>query len=182
MATNAAVLAPNGVDEAEVRRFVGEEYAKVVAGVALITGDRATAEDMVQDAMVKAWQRRDQIQNLAAWVTVAASNGARSTQRRRTTEKTVVRQLEARVEQARLEPVAEQITMNEAILLLPERQRQLVVLYYYLGFPVAECAETFNIHEGTVKTSLHRARAALGTLLGDPDTTDEAAEGDDNGR
>ena len=68
---------------AQLRAFIDTEYRQVVGAVSLITGDRWVAEDAVQDALVTAWRKRDQqIERLGAWITVVATNAARSTRRR----------------------------------------------------------------------------------------------------
>jgi RNA polymerase sigma-70 factor, ECF subfamily len=58
---------------------------------------------------------------------------------------------------------------------LPRRQREVVVLHYFLDLAVDDIAAQLNVTSGTVKTSLHRARAALATVLGD--TNDEVLDG-----
>ena len=60
------------------------------------------------------------------------------------------------------------IDVSRALADLPQRQREVTVLRYYLGLNVAEIAEALELHEGTVKTSLFRARAALAAALGEP--------------
>jgi RNA polymerase sigma factor (sigma-70 family) len=60
------------------------------------------------------------------------------------------------------------IDVTRALADLPQRQREVTVLRYYLGLNVAEIADTLELHEGTVKTSLFRARAALAAALGEP--------------
>ena len=73
------------VDDDRIRDFVDGEYAKVVATVALVCGSVATAEDSVQEALARAWERLDRgdaIDRLAAWVTTVALNLARSQMRR----------------------------------------------------------------------------------------------------
>ena len=72
----------------EIESFIEHDYRRVVGSVALVTGDRAHAEDAVQDALVNAWRRRDEpIERLAGWVTVVASNTARSRHRRHRAER-----------------------------------------------------------------------------------------------
>jgi RNA polymerase sigma factor (sigma-70 family) len=55
--------------------------------------------------------------------------------------------------------------MELALARLSHRQRQAVVLHYYLGYEVAEVADLLGIAEGTAKSTLHRARDALGRTL-----------------
>ncbi len=56
---------------------------------------------------------------------------------------------------------------------LPRGQREATVLRYYLDLDVAEVAMALRVGEGTAKTTLHRARRALATALGE-ETLEEA--------
>ena len=140
--------------------------------MALITGSRAAAEDVVQEALARAWERSgrgEQIESLPAWVTRVAMNLSKSKLRR-------IR-VEARHREAVVPvPVADggaassdsRIDVARALANLPRRQRQVTVLRYYLGMNVAEIAGALELNEGTVKTSLFRARQALASALGEP--------------
>jgi DNA-directed RNA polymerase specialized sigma24 family protein len=71
-------------------------------------------------------------------------------------------------------PGAEQaVDVQRALMALPRRQREATVLRYYLDLDVAEVAHALRINEGTAKTTLHRARRALASALGE-DTLEEA--------
>jgi RNA polymerase sigma-70 factor (ECF subfamily) len=153
------------VDEDEIRHFVDTEYPRVVAAVAMATGDGAGAEDAVQEAMVKAWQRREEIDRLAAWIVVVATNTARSRLRSRAAERRAAKRLEARLHTTTQDAQDPTPAVREVVELLPLRQRQAVILHYYLDQSVQDCAAAMGISEGTVKTSLHRARAALEVAL-----------------
>jgi RNA polymerase sigma factor (sigma-70 family) len=71
------------------------------------------------------------------------------------------------------------LDVARALERLPRRQREAVVLRYYLRFDTKEVAEAMGVHDGTVKSNLARARATLARLL-DPDTNDRT-EVDDRG-
>lgn len=149
--------------------FVSGEYPKVVASVALITGDHDGAEDSVQEALASLWQRDDGFkpENIAAWVTVVAANGSRSKLRRHG--------IEARaVDRMRTDPVVTSdptSSIGDAQLVanaldgLPDRQRQIAVLFYLGDHSVRDIAEVLEVSEGTVKTQLSRARTTLRTSL-----------------
>lgn len=139
--------------------------------MALITGSRAAAEDAVQEALARAWERSErgeQIESLPAWVTRVAMNLSKSKLRR------------MRVEAKHRDGVAmtsiangvaasdSRIDIKRALADLPHRQREVTVLRYYLGWNVTEIARTLELNEGTVKTSLFRARKALAAALGEP--------------
>ena len=56
------------------------------------------------------------------------------------------------------------VDIERAVAALPRRQREVVVLRYLLDLNTAETATTLRINEGTVKSELSRARAALATI------------------
>jgi RNA polymerase sigma-70 factor (ECF subfamily) len=147
------------MDPRDVERFIAEDYARVVRAVTLITGSRWDAEDAVQDALAKAWNRRDLIVSLPAWITVVSSNGARSGFRRRRVAERVTQQSLQR--EPDVQDTELRMDVERALSSLSVRQRQVVVLHYVLGLRVGEMAPVLGIAEGTVKTLLHRARAAL---------------------
>jgi RNA polymerase sigma factor (sigma-70 family) len=167
------------VDDDPIRTFVEGEYRQVVATVALVCGSVATAEDSVQEALARAWERLergDGIDRLAAWVTTVSLNLARSQMRRWRCER------RARVKLGALPPEnhdapaasAEAHAVREALRALPRRQREVTVLRYYLGLDVREIAAELAIAEGTVKAMLFRARQSLAAVL--VDTADEPGE------
>ncbi len=148
--------------EGRVRAFVDAEYGRVVAAVALATRDRDQAEDAVQDALVKLMRDGHEPDNVAAWVTVVAINNARTRHRRADAERRAVSRL---VWPEPDEPSADRATIAEAVRALPERQREIATMYYYLDTSVADIAVALNVTDGTVKTQLSRARAALAKTL-----------------
>lgn len=136
-------------------------------------GSRAAAEDAVQEALARAWERSlrgEEIRELGAWVRTVAINLSRSATRRRLAERRAGERLRAgRLGGLAPEPSAERIDVLDAIAGLPRRQREATVLRYYLGLDVAEIAEALGVHEGTTKTTLYRARLALAARLGERD-------------
>ena len=73
------------MDEVELREFLRERYPRLVGAVALVIGDAAAAEDAVQEAIVRAWERTErgeQIVALDRWVAAVAMNLSRSRLRR----------------------------------------------------------------------------------------------------
>jgi len=159
------------LDEVTIREFLATTYPRLVAGVALITGTRATAEDAVQEALARAWERSErgeQIESLPAWVTRVAMNLSKSKLRRMRVEakhRDVV--ISTSVADSDTESDS-RIDIRRALADLPHRQREVTVLRYYLGLNVLEIAQTLELNEGTVKTSLFRARKALAAALGEP--------------
>jgi RNA polymerase sigma factor (sigma-70 family) len=141
-----------------------------VAAVTFVAGDRDAAEDAVQEALVRAWERpagAERIDSLTAWVTRVSLNLSKSRLRRMRAEARARERLGPR---ERSEAAHESRTDVEwALLKLPRRQREVTVLRYYLGMDVREIAHTIGVSEGTVKTQLFRARRALAQLLDEDD-------------
>lgn len=152
-----------------VREFVASEYGRVVGAVTMAVGSRDLAEDAVQDALVKVLRDRHRPDRMGAWVTVVAINEARQVIRRRGAE---ARAVNRAVAVPRTDPFHEvEIggSLREALSGLPERQRDAVLLHYFLDYSVAEAAAALGVDVGTIKTHLHRARAALSDVIGEED-------------
>ena len=166
------------VDEVAIREFLHTSYPRLVAAVALTSGSRPAAEDAVQEALLRAWERfekGDEIDSLERWVTTVALNLARSGLRRIRSERRARARLDAStVGQA---PTADRIDVDRALAALPRRQREVAVLRYYLQLSTREVASALELDEGTVKSTLFRARAALAHALG----IDENEEANDRG-
>jgi RNA polymerase sigma-70 factor (ECF subfamily) len=154
------------VDEVALREFLHTSYPRLVAAVALACGSRPAAEDAVQEALLRAWEQSEkgqEIQSLEAWVTTVAMNLSRSGLRRMRSE----RRARSRLHTPGLEePSADRVDVERALSSLPRRQREAVVLRYYLQLDTREVASTLGVEEGTVKSTLFRARAALALALG----------------
>ena len=159
--------------EADIREFLVTGYPRLVAGLALMAGSRAAAEDAVQEAVARAWersQRGESIESLPAWVTRVAVNVSHSRWRRTRVEQRGRDRVVDRATPADPDDRPEdRIDVRRALAALPRRQREATVLRYYLGLDVAEVAAALGVTEGTAKTTLFRARQALAAALGDHD-------------
>jgi len=154
------------VDEIALREFLHTAYPRLVAAVALVCGSRPAAEDAVQEALLRAWERSEkgeEIESLNAWVTTVSLNLARSGLRRLRTERRARGRLQA---SAVGETGGDRVDVERALLALPRRQREAVVLRYYVQLDTREVGRALGINEGTVKSTLSRARAALADRLG----------------
>lgn len=156
-----------GLDELEIRSFLEREYPRLVNAVALACGSYPLAEDSVQEALVAAWIRSDRGERLespAAWVATVALNRSRSAWRRALAERRATSRL---VQTARIEPPPndDHVEVSRALAALPRREREVAVLRYLLGFDTRDTAAVLAIGEGTVKSSLSRARAHLTEAL-----------------
>jgi RNA polymerase sigma-70 factor (ECF subfamily) len=144
-----------------------------VNAVALASGSYPAAEDAVQEALVRAWmrsERGERVESLPAWVAAVALNQTRSGWRRALAERRARRRLPERPPSAVAATTEEHVDVARALEALPRRQREVAVLRYLLEMSTAEVAATLGITQGTVKSSLARARAHLVEALAVHDT------------
>lgn len=153
--------------QVDLDSFVAREYPKVVAAVGLITGNRQDAADAVQDAIVGylAKPPAREIANLAAWITVVASNRARDLQRSRAAESRAYAKVGTDDESYDAALAGLDVDVLRALEELPRQQKEVCVLHYLLDHSVEQIAEGLGVSTGTVKTQLHRARKALAARL-----------------
>jgi RNA polymerase sigma factor (sigma-70 family) len=150
----------------QLEHFATGEYRAVVAAVARLTGDHVGAADAVQDAVLALLENPPlrPVDNLAAWITVVATNRARDRQRRRLAEGRAL---------DRLSPIPAVVddyrSMDRdvvaAIESLPLRQRQICILHYVLDESIESIAARLAVSSGAVKTHLFRGRRALAARL-----------------
>jgi RNA polymerase sigma-70 factor (sigma-E family) len=139
----------------------------------VMLGDRPAAEDVVQEAfcgLYRRWYSLSDTGKALSYVRSSVINGCRSVLRRRP-------------RQAGLDPLTgeppgesaesaaligeEHRQVLTAIRRLPNRQREVLVLRFYLDLDEAEIARSMRISRGTVKSTTSRALAALGRILGE---------------
>jgi RNA polymerase sigma-70 factor, ECF subfamily len=149
--------------------FFRDEYPRLVPMLHALTGDRHGAEDLAQEALMKAqrdWRRISTYDRPGAWVRRVALNASANARRRRAREERALGRVGA------VGPPAEATTGEDealwrAVRGLPVQQRWAVVLHYVADRSLAEIAAVLECSEGTVKTHLSRARAALARRLGE---------------
>lgn len=152
------------------------DYPRLVSAIRLITGDADTARDAVNEACARACERLGRghdIDVLGAWVRVVALNVARGGLRRRASEHRALERLRSMATRDARDPftrAADTIDIHRLLAQLPRRQREVVVLYYFLDQSVANIAAELHASPGTVKATLHRARAALAAQINESTT------------
>jgi RNA polymerase sigma-70 factor (sigma-E family) len=137
----------------------------------VMLGDRAAAEDVVQEAfcgLYRHWDRLAGPEKALAYVRSSVLNGCRSALRRRSRGDIggVNQPLVTSAESAALAGEERRQVMR-LLRRLPDRQREVLVLRFYLDLPDAEIARQMGIRPGTVRSTTHRALAALGRALGE---------------
>jgi RNA polymerase sigma-70 factor (ECF subfamily) len=154
----------------EFEDFYAAAYGRLVAQLALVTGDRSDAEDVVQEAMLRAMQRWSRIRRYdvpEAWVRRVAMNLAVNRFRRARRKLAVLARLLPDAAPAELDD--EQLQLDEALAKLPLRYRRVLVLCYVAGLSVDEAAAELRLSRNTVKTQLARGRSALAAQLAVPE-------------
>lgn len=145
------------VFEASYRRLVVQLYG--------ITGSFDEAEDVVQEAFVRAaatGYRFLHVDNHEAWLRTTAVNVHRSRWRKlRNGRRARERMTPARDPEA----LADHLEIIDALRALPEAQRQVIALHYLADLPVEEIAAELGVPSGTVKSRLSRGRHALAAQL-----------------
>jgi RNA polymerase sigma-70 factor (ECF subfamily) len=148
--------------------FYAAHFGPLVVQLRAGTGDLAEAQDVVQEAFCRAWGRWDQLtgyEDPVAWVRRVAWNLAISRWRRAGTAlRFIARQ---RVEHVP-GPDPDRVALTAALARLPVKQRRAVTLFYLADLSTSEIAEECGVPESTVRSWLHRARAALLKELTDP--------------
>ena len=147
--------------------FFRAEHRRLVALAVGLTGVPEVARDLVQDTMTKAyrdWARVSELDRPGAWAARVTVNASIDWHRRRRREDAAVRRL-GRHDVPGV-PETEGSRFWAAVRALPERQRAVIALYYLEDRSVGEVAATLELPAGTVKSTLHAARAALATALG----------------
>lgn len=166
--------------------FYADQYDRVRGALVLFTGDRRLAEELAQEAFVKTCQHWEKVRTMdapGAWVHRVGINLAISRARRRRTEVRVVQRVGAERRPMADAPdhgVADE-ALTVALAALPDDERAVLVLRYFVDLSVADAADALGVAQGTVKTRTRRALARLRTdgLLGPPDLDDGQDAGDE---
>ena len=151
-------------DDPRFEVFFSDEQQRLVGAVALLTGNRDVAAEAVADAIARAWERvvkGEDIDNLAAWIRVVAFNSARGAFRRRRSERLAVERLKVSQSLVAADLSDQGAEMQALLAQLPRRQREVIVMHYFLDLAVEDIAVEMEIGETTVRNFLRRARARL---------------------
>lgn len=143
-------------------RFFRDEYPAVVSLVYGLSGSRAAAEDVAQEAFLRAhrdWVRVEAMDSPQGWVRRVAINLATSRWRRLRAEASALARPSPDVS---LVPPDDHLSAFwQEVRRLPTRQAQAVALHYLEDMPVDEIAAVLGVAEGTVKALLSQGRERL---------------------
>jgi RNA polymerase sigma-70 factor (ECF subfamily) len=164
-----------GLPHDSLAEFLDRDYRRLVAGLALVAGSRAAAEDAVQEALARAWERGlrgEQITSLRGFVAVVATNLLRSRFRRLLVEQRARQRLGEDLHRTPTQPEAHlaaadlRVDLGRALQELPRRQREAVVLHYFADLSIQDIALALDTRPDTAKGLLHRGRRSLLRILG----------------
>jgi RNA polymerase sigma-70 factor (ECF subfamily) len=171
-------VTPSGVEVAAVSigatvtgsvdfdQFYRDTGLRVLRFVYALTGDLGAAQDLTQEAYIRAWQHWARIAahgDHEAWVRLVAARLVTDRWRRLAVRR---RAGPVAIQQQVPPPSEDTVLLVQALRTLPPRQRQVVVLHYLCDRPVSAIAAEIEAPEGSVKVWLARARAALAAQLG----------------
>jgi RNA polymerase sigma-70 factor (sigma-E family) len=156
----------------ELTELFREHHLELVRLALIMVGDLATAEDVVQDVFERLHRRRprlDQPGGDLAYARSSVLNACRSVHRRSAVARKHAPRLAVSTETYidNTAPLADRSELAQALRTLPRRQREVLVLRYYLDLDVAEIAATLKIAPSAVRSNCTRGLAALSRILGE---------------
>ena len=142
----------------QFEEFFADRYRSAARFAYLLTGSGEVGEEIAQEAFLQVFRRWAEIRNPEAYLTRALVSGARSWGRKE-------RRPSAAHRAGPVEYDPDVIAVRVALAALPERQREALVLRYFLGHLEREVAEAMGCPVGTVKSLIHRGLARMKETL-----------------
>lgn len=168
-------------DRAAMERLYRAHADRVYSVIRRLAGDDARAEDIAQDAWIRAFEKLHLFRGEASfgtWMYRLATNTAlnqlRSSRRHRELEEEASREAPPRRSTGLDEAVINQRVLSEALDALPPGYRQVLVLHDVEGLTHEEIGERLGVATGTSKSQLHKARARMRELIESGPQRDEA--------
>lgn len=144
--------------------FCASEFPNLVRGLSLYVGNVHTAEELAQEALLRAcqhWARVSELESPGGWVWRVAVNLANSGFRRRQAERRAVNRLVHPPAHGDDHDVMEVLVLRDAIRELPERQWLAVVMRFVLDLSIEQTAERMGVSSDAVRSLTKRATATL---------------------
>ncbi|MET9962896.1 sigma-70 family RNA polymerase sigma factor [Streptomyces sp. NPDC006326] len=154
-------------DEALIRSVYEEHGHALLAYATRLTGDRAAAEDVVQETLIRAWRHSEVLVNgkgsVRGWLLTVARNIITDRYRAKAARPAEVSGTAAAppVEADHADAVVDTMTVMGALDRLSPEHRDVLKELYYRQLSVAEAADSLGIPAGTVKSRSHYALKAL---------------------
>lgn len=159
-----------GQSDDEVTAFVVREFPRLVGALDLYVGDLGVAEELAQEALMRAcarWRHVSTLQSPGGWTYRVGINLASSHLRRRQAEVRARRRVGLLNEAVDDEDIALRDTVRAAVLTLPKQQRSVVILRYFFDLSAVTTAELLGVSPEAVRAATARAARQLRVDLGD---------------
>lgn len=144
-----------------------QPHLQVLRRLAAVTANGVDPDDVVQDALLRAWQKRSQYRSergsVRTWLLAITADQARRARQRNPTRTWV--ELDAN-QPTDTRTAERDLDLRKAVESLSARQRQAVLLFYYADLSVDETAHLMSCATGTVKSTLADARSRLQKQVG----------------
>jgi len=168
-----------GMTEDEFDAFYATAFPRLTGQLYAFTGDHGEAQDVVQEAFVRAWDRRQHFLSDSApeaWIRTVAMRLAVSRWRRARRWLELVRRTPP--PESTPGPGPERTALVAALRELPQAQRMAIVLHHLCDLSVEQVASETGAPVGTVKARLFRGRAELAKRLAEDDADGRVDEAD----
>ncbi len=158
-------------DEALIRSLYEEHGRSLLAYATRLTGDRAAAEDVVQETLLRAWKHSESLVNqrgsVRGWLLTVARNIVTDRARAKASRPTEVAESPGIGPLAgdHAENVVNSMVVLAALDRLSAEHREVLVELYYRGRTVSEAAQVLGVPPGTVKSRSYYALRAMRTVI-----------------
>jgi RNA polymerase sigma-70 factor, ECF subfamily len=158
-------------DEALIRTLYQEHGRSLLAYATRLTGDRAAAEDVVQETLIRAWKHAasmvDEKGSVRGWLLTVARNIITDRVRAKAARPQEVAESPATppIERDHAQGVVDSMTVLAALDRLSPEHREVLVEMYYRGRTVQETAAALGVPPGTVKSRSYYALRAMRAVI-----------------
>ena len=163
-----AVKDPDSRRDQTIERLITQHQTSLLRLCYVQLQDQTLAEDAVQETFLKAYKGFDSFRGDSSektWLTRIAVNTCRDFQRGGWFKHTDRRVTPDMLPVGTVQPDTEDLDLSLAVMKLPRKMREAILLYYYQDMSTEEIAETLGIAQSSVSNRLRRGREKLRKLL-----------------